>query len=195
MSDFYYHGTQRAPSHGMTPIEAQKKIIKEGLGIHKNRATASKLPHDPDLKHRFGQKVGPMSPYKASTGVVFKIDDGKSLIDVAEDFDNPDGIRAGRKTEWNKRVPSKYVSGYVTDGVYEKVTDSIKSQKGGFLDKFAKGASQVSRVGGTALGVGMELIDPPKLNAGSEIYPTDPNPRDSVMHPEYKKGFLNRVFN
>tara|TARA_Y100000310_G_scaffold105112_1_gene103481 strand:- start:304 stop:891 length:588 start_codon:yes stop_codon:yes gene_type:complete len=195
MSDFYYHGTGRAPWHGMTSVDAQKKIRREGLGIHENRATASKLPDDPARTHKFGQKVHPLSPYKADTGVVFKVPDGKDLIDVAEDFDNPEGIRAGKKTAWNKRVPPKYVSGYVTDGIYESVSDTIKSQKGGFLDKFAKGASQVSRVGGTALGVGMELIDPPELNQGSEVYPTDPNPRESVMHPDYDKGFLERMFN
>ena len=188
MSDFYYHGTARAPFYGMTETEARKKIAQKGLGVAKGRPTTAKLPHDPSLKHKFGQKVPPLSPYSQKSGVVFKVPSGKKIQELVEDWNNPEKIRGGGKAKggYTQRLSPKYVSGFVEDGVYK----NIASDKEGFLKKLSK----VGKLGGGIIGASSELIDPPKLNQGSEIYPTDMNPRDSVMHDDYGKGFFTLMF-
>tara|TARA_Y100000593_G_scaffold30782_1_gene60944 strand:- start:167 stop:742 length:576 start_codon:yes stop_codon:yes gene_type:complete len=75
-------------------------------------------------------------------------------------------------------------------------TDELVALDKDVIKKVGKPKKILSpKLAGTALGIGMELFNPEQLNVGSEIYPTDLNPRDSVMHPEYGKGFLDRMLN
>ena len=210
MGAYFYHGTYRAAD----TVAAQEGIKKRGLKIGPSRPTAHALSEAPE--EYFRPKGKPSKPVPVSaddlvlktprsgTGVVFKdtsylnklarwAGEDPELFNLAERTDIFKGEGPGPgsigKEGYKHRVNPKHIYGYVVDG---KLT--LVPQKSGFLEKFAK----VGKLGGKALaggaGLGLELVGPPKLNQGDDIYPRAPNPRESVMHPDYAKGFLEKLF-
>tara|TARA_Y100000310_G_C20368396_1_gene662338 strand:- start:68 stop:718 length:651 start_codon:yes stop_codon:yes gene_type:complete len=215
MGDYFYHGTDRAAAD---PVAAVEGIKKRGLKIGPRRATATAFTDVPEEYFRPEGKVskttvhsGPLTADdlklktpRSGTGVVFKdtsylnklarwAGESPEIFNLAEPTDIFKGEGPGPgsigKEGYKHRVNPKHIYGYVVDG---KLT--LVPQKSGFLEKFGK----VGKLGGKALaggvGLGLELIGPSKLNQGDEIYPRDPNPRESVMHPDYDKGFLEKLF-